>query len=45
MRFTYVVAGWERSAHDAKILSSTAIDENNQFSMPPLGIVAIVSGD
>ncbi|CAN1802317.1 hypothetical protein LINPERHAP1_LOCUS23323 [Linum perenne] len=30
MRFTYVVAGWERSAHDAKILSSTVSSQSFQ---------------
>ncbi|CAN1823938.1 hypothetical protein LINPERHAP1_LOCUS30579 [Linum perenne] len=43
MCFTYVVAGWEGSAHDARILSSTTIDRNNQFLMPPLGMVTIVT--
>ncbi|CAN1761371.1 hypothetical protein LINPERHAP1_LOCUS7880 [Linum perenne] len=42
MHFTYVVVGWEGSAHDARILSSTATDRNNQFVMPPLGIDAII---
>ncbi|CAN1823932.1 hypothetical protein LINPERHAP1_LOCUS30579 [Linum perenne] len=42
MCFTYVVAGWEGSAHDARILSSTTIDRNNQFLMPPLGKYYIV---
>ncbi|CAN1752818.1 hypothetical protein LINPERHAP1_LOCUS4906 [Linum perenne] len=42
MRFTYVVAGWEGSAHDARILTSTATDRNSQFSMPPLGMVAFI---
>ncbi|CAN1787102.1 hypothetical protein LINPERHAP1_LOCUS17494 [Linum perenne] len=37
MRFTYVVAGWEGSAHDPLILTSTATDRNSQFPMPPLG--------
>ncbi|CAN1233371.1 hypothetical protein LINPERPRIM_LOCUS3878 [Linum perenne] len=40
MRFTYVVAGWEGSAHDSRILTSTATDRNSQFPMPPLGMVA-----
>ncbi|CAN1324393.1 hypothetical protein LINPERPRIM_LOCUS33080 [Linum perenne] len=40
MRFTYVVAGWEGSAHDARILLSTANNSNNQFPMPPLGMIA-----
>ncbi|CAN1752822.1 hypothetical protein LINPERHAP1_LOCUS4900 [Linum perenne] len=42
MRFTYVVAGWEGSAHDARILTSTATDRNSQFSMPPLGKYYVV---
>ncbi|CAN1822699.1 hypothetical protein LINPERHAP1_LOCUS30064 [Linum perenne] len=42
MRFTYVVVGWEGSAHDARILTSTATYRNSQFPMPPLGMVAIV---
>ncbi|CAN1787093.1 Protein ALP1-like [Linum perenne] len=40
MRFTYVVAGWEGSAHDPLILTSTATDRNSQFPMPPLGMDA-----
>ncbi|CAN1818545.1 Short-chain dehydrogenase/reductase family 42E member 1 [Linum perenne] len=42
MRFTYVVAGWEGSAHDARILTSTATDRNSQFPMPPLGKYYVV---
>ncbi|CAN1752171.1 hypothetical protein LINPERHAP1_LOCUS4606 [Linum perenne] len=42
MRFTYVVAGWEGSAHYARILTSTATDRNSQFPMPPLGMVAFI---
>ncbi|CAN1142645.1 Protein ALP1-like [Linum perenne] len=42
MRFTYVVAGWEGSAHDARILTSTATDSNSQFPMPPLGKYYVV---
>ncbi|CAN1774349.1 hypothetical protein LINPERHAP1_LOCUS12911, partial [Linum perenne] len=40
MRFTYVVAGWEGSVHDARILSIMTTDSNNQFPMPPLGTIA-----
>ncbi|CAN1787654.1 hypothetical protein LINPERHAP1_LOCUS17731 [Linum perenne] len=37
MLFTYVVAGWEGTANDARILSETASNPNNQFLMPPQG--------
>ncbi|CAN1316240.1 hypothetical protein LINPERPRIM_LOCUS29998 [Linum perenne] len=43
MRYTYVVAVWEGSSHDARILSSTTTDRNSQFPMPPLGMITIVS--
>ncbi|CAN1774351.1 hypothetical protein LINPERHAP1_LOCUS12911 [Linum perenne] len=42
MRFTYVVAGWEGSVHDARILSIMTTDSNNQFPMPPLGQYYVV---
>ncbi|CAN1767404.1 hypothetical protein LINPERHAP1_LOCUS10250, partial [Linum perenne] len=42
MRFTYVVAGWEGSAHDSRILTSTTTDRNSQFLMPPLGKYYVV---
>ncbi|CAN1316239.1 hypothetical protein LINPERPRIM_LOCUS29998 [Linum perenne] len=41
MRYTYVVAVWEGSSHDARILSSTTTDRNSQFPMPPLGMITI----
>ncbi|CAN1315262.1 hypothetical protein LINPERPRIM_LOCUS29644 [Linum perenne] len=37
MLFTYVVAGWEGTANDARSLAQTASNPNNQFPMPPQG--------
>jgi hypothetical protein len=33
LKFTYVLAGWEGSAHDAHILAD-AIERNDGFSVP-----------
>jgi hypothetical protein len=33
MKFTYVLAGWEGSAHDALILAD-ALERNNGFVVP-----------
>ena len=33
LKFTYVLAGWEGSAHDALILAN-AIDRNDGFTVP-----------
>jgi hypothetical protein len=33
LKFTYVLAGWEGSAHDALILSD-AIERNDGFTVP-----------
>ncbi|XP_059627364.1 uncharacterized protein LOC132270182 [Cornus florida] len=37
MMFTYVVAGWEGSANDSKILNETINNEDLHFPMPPEG--------
>ncbi|CAN1812721.1 hypothetical protein LINPERHAP1_LOCUS26617 [Linum perenne] len=37
MLLTYVVAGWEGTSNDARILSETTSNPNNQFLMPPQG--------
>ena len=37
LQFTYVLTGWEGSAHDARILGSTMNNPRLKFSMPPLG--------
>ncbi|CAN1288865.1 hypothetical protein LINPERPRIM_LOCUS20021 [Linum perenne] len=37
MLFTYMVAGWEGTANDGRILSETTSNPNNQFLMPPQG--------
>jgi hypothetical protein len=34
LKFTYVLAGWEGSAHDALILSD-AVERNDGLSLPP----------
>ncbi|CAN0830876.1 hypothetical protein LINGRAPRIM_LOCUS3397 [Linum grandiflorum] len=41
MLFTYVVAGWEGTANDSRILSETAYNSANQFPMPPQGMIYI----
>ena len=35
MIFTYVVVGWEGTAHDARILNDALIDLEADFPMPP----------
>ena len=37
MRFTYVMAGWEGTANDARVLMETITKPENQFPMPPHG--------
>ncbi|CAN1775402.1 hypothetical protein LINPERHAP1_LOCUS13313 [Linum perenne] len=37
MLFTYVVARWEGTTNDARILSETTSHTNTQFLMPPQG--------
>ncbi|XP_060971415.1 protein ALP1-like isoform X1 [Cannabis sativa] len=37
MKFTYVVAGWEGSANDARILSRCATNPDYEFPAPPNG--------
>ncbi|XP_060969893.1 uncharacterized protein LOC133037093, partial [Cannabis sativa] len=37
MKFTYVVAGWEGSANDARILSECATNPDYEFPGPPNG--------
>ena len=34
MRFVYMYAGWERSAHDTRVLDG-ALTGSNHFPMPP----------
>ena len=38
MLFTYVVTGWEGSAHDARVLNSVLDDPGSSFLHPPPGI-------
>ena len=42
MRFVYVYALWEGSAHDAKVLDG-ALTGPNHFPMLPSGIISIAS--
>ncbi|CAI0546057.1 unnamed protein product [Linum tenue] len=37
MLFTFVVAGWEGTTNDARILSETVSNPDNKFPMPPRG--------
>ncbi|XP_059638654.1 protein ALP1-like [Cornus florida] len=37
MKFTYVVAGWEGSANDSRVLLETIFDPTMNFSLPPEG--------
>lgn len=37
MRFTYVVAGWEGSADDARVLNEAQINPTFMFPHPPIG--------
>ncbi|CAN0872727.1 hypothetical protein LINGRAHAP2_LOCUS10196 [Linum grandiflorum] len=41
MLFTYIVAGWEGTANDSRILSETAYNGANHFPMPPQGMIYI----
>jgi len=37
LQFTYVLTGWDGSAHDARILGSTMNNPRLKFPMPPPG--------
>ncbi|XP_024024876.1 uncharacterized protein LOC112092578 [Morus notabilis] len=37
MRFTYMLSGWEGSAHDARVLASALDHPRKRFSIPPPG--------
>ena len=37
MKFTYVVAGWEGSVHDARVLRDAQLDPSFSFPHPPTG--------
>ncbi|KAL5546858.1 hypothetical protein UlMin_006545 [Ulmus minor] len=37
MKFTYVVAGWEGSVHDARVLRDAERDPSFRFPHPPMG--------
>lgn len=39
MKFTYVVAGWEGSVHDARVLRDAQCDQAFRFPHPPPGKV------
>ena len=39
MKFTYVVAGWEGSVHDARVLRDAQCDQSFRFPHPPTGKV------
>ena len=41
MIFTFIVAGWEGTAHDSRILSEALVDPNFEFPIPPSGIIII----
>nr|XP_027099169.1 putative nuclease HARBI1 [Coffea arabica] len=43
MRFNYIYAGWEGSAHDARVLES-ALMPPSDFSIPPSGKYYLVDG-
>ncbi|CAN0837486.1 hypothetical protein LINGRAHAP2_LOCUS1817 [Linum grandiflorum] len=45
MLFTYVVAGWEGTANDSRILSETAYNSANQFPMPAYNIYIYIYGN
>lgn len=38
MVFTFIVAGWEGTAHDARILNESLVDPDFEFPFPPKGI-------
>ncbi|XP_042479282.1 putative nuclease HARBI1 [Macadamia integrifolia] len=42
MRFTFVYAGWEGSAHDARVLDAARTNDNLGFPHPPSGKYYIV---
>ncbi|KAK6793803.1 hypothetical protein RDI58_007256 [Solanum bulbocastanum] len=35
MRFTFVVAGWEGTVHDSKVLENALVEPTSQFPFPP----------
>jgi len=37
MRFTYMLSGWEGSAHDARVLASALDHPRKRFPVPPPG--------
>ena len=37
MKFTYVVAGWEGSVHNARVLRDAQFDQAFRFPHPPMG--------
>ena len=37
LKFTYVVAGWEGSVHDARVLRDAMSDPDFSFPTPPRG--------
>jgi hypothetical protein len=37
MRFTFIVTGWPRSAHDTRILNDTLLTYAQKFPHPPHG--------
>lgn len=41
LKFTYMLSGWEGSAHDARVLSN-ATEPHNNFPFPPTGNVMIL---
>ena len=38
MKFTYILAGWEGLAHDARVLSSVVGVREKNFPTPPPGM-------
>ncbi|XP_031247667.1 uncharacterized protein LOC116105377 [Pistacia vera] len=43
MMFTYVITGWEGSAHDSKVLNSVLGDPDSGFPHPPPGKYYLVN--
>ena len=41
MKFTYLVAGWEGSAHDAQILNVTTTNPEYRFPHAPPGMLSL----
>ena len=37
MKFTYMLAGWEGGAHDARVLQDALSNPNKGFTRPPPG--------